>query len=303
VSGPQAFYTRGDVDGLCSWIGLHPITTFKKNGPKREEDSQELPGPPPDVDVLKEDDYEIWAEPDPTIKICYASVREVWVPPCQLETGEVYSDGHNVRLLRKALKALCKLPLKQLETIVSFKSRWVTMDRVALAGLLQSLPHLKELEIILPPEGDVLNKFSRCFESHQAHLRSLSVLGLNTATSLHQTFSRGFEKLAFLQFTVPLDRPHQESASSPWEAHRLKEINMVFELDAPLYDPAALVCWLDQRIPFACVVSFTPNLSVHWKFYTARERSISTWQQNFRTIRYESHVARQSARPGWEKIS
>jgi hypothetical protein len=291
-----------DVDGLCSWIGLQPITTLKGFWAK-SNDAQELPGPIPEEDMLEEDDYLIWADSDPELKIRYAAMRKVWEPPCQDETGTVWSDTNSVRFLRGALEMLSVVPLKQRETIVSFKSRWVPMDETALAGLLQSLPHLKELEVILPTEGDVLNRFSRCFESRQAHLRSLSVLGPNTATSLDQTFSSGFAKLVFLQFTVPLDCPHRDSACS-WEAYHLKEINLVFELDAPpLYDPATLVSWLDQRIPFACVISFTPELSVDSEYYDPDDRRIITWQQNFRTIRYESHVARQSARPGWEKIS
>jgi hypothetical protein len=143
-----------DVDGLCSWIGLQPITTLKGFWAK-SNDAQELPGPIPEEDMLEEDDYLIWADSDPELKIRYAAMRKVWEPPCQDETGTVWSDTNSVRFLRGALEMLSVVPLKQRETIVSFKSRWVPMDETALAGLLQSLPHLKELEVILPTEGDV----------------------------------------------------------------------------------------------------------------------------------------------------
>ena len=185
------------------------------------------------------------------------------------------------------------------------------MDDQVLQGLLRSLPSLRELAVILHHEGDNFERLPDRFQRHQANLRSLSILGPNTVWSIDRTFGRGFAKLAFLQHTIPLTcqetvyRPgeqlHEGSTSRLWEAHHLKEINLLFKNVNNYCDPVNLASWLDQRISPACIVSFTPAFCVYPG--TKKISKAAQWQQDSRTAHRNLIMRRQPAQPGWEKIS
>jgi len=124
ANGPEFLSDIVDQEpgGVCSWIGLYPIESLAKIKAVRLAKQRELLGPVPEGDMLDEEDYETWAEPDRMVANSYAPMPGVWVPPYQ-DYSDDESDADGRQQLREALRAISRFPLQQRETIVSFKSR------------------------------------------------------------------------------------------------------------------------------------------------------------------------------------
>jgi len=193
-----------------------------------EEQRHEVPGPIPRKEMLHIDD---WSLPDKDLTKLYAIGSGVWNYPALDVSG---FERHLYKYLEMAMRKLDKVSPARRLTIISFTCNGVRMSEETLKKLVKLLPRLRELEIVLPDGANAVEKASRILQEYAGELRSLSLCGANTLSSLDRAFGKGFAKLAFLQITAPDPEPaeaHNHFASPLWEGHNLKEINLCFEGD------------------------------------------------------------------------